>query len=159
MTLRAQPSAVAELVDGKVMDSSLISRRAGAAVAAMCPAMIGTAHSYSAAPVRAVLPCTVPLLSRRTTWRARVMCAGWIGSGVVVEFARPYDAGLRAWSVSIGQHRASRREAENSGRERLGSADLTTAAFASDGPLASLQSVLAARKCAGDRTLDHTRPI
>ena len=44
-------------------------------------------------------------------------------------------------------------------RERLGSADLTAAAFASDGPLASLQSVLAARKGAGDRTLDHTRPI
>ena len=33
-----------------------------------------------------------------------------------------------------------------SGRERLGSADLTAAAFASDGPLASLWSVLAARK-------------
>ena len=46
-----------------------------------------------------------------------------------------------------------------SGRERLGSADLTAAAFESDGPLASLQSVLAARKGAGDRTLDHTRPI
>ena len=45
-----------------------------------------------------------------------------------------------------------------SGRERLGSADLTAAAFASDGPLASLWSVLAARKGAGGRTLDHTRP-
>ena len=107
MTLRAQPSAVAELVDGEVMDSSLLSRRAGAAVAAMCPAMIGTAPGYSAAPVRALLPCT-PTALTAYNWRARVMCAGWIGSGVVVEFARAYDAGLRAWSVSIGQHRASR---------------------------------------------------
>ena len=114
--VRAQPSAIAELVDGEVMDSSLLSRRAGAAVAAMCPAMIGTAPGYSAAPVRAVLPCT-PTALTAYNWRARVMCAGWIGSGVVVEFARAYDAGLRAWSVSIGQHRASRREAEQRPRE------------------------------------------
>ena len=116
MTLRAQPSAVAELVDGEVMDSSLLSRRAGAAVAAMCPAMIGTAPGYSAAPVRALLPCT-PTALTAYNWRARVMCAGWIGSGVVVEFARAYDAGLRAWLVSIGQHRASRREADQRPRE------------------------------------------
>ena len=47
----------------EVMDSSLLSRRAGAAVAAMCPAMIGTAPGYSAAPVRAVLPSPVDVLA------------------------------------------------------------------------------------------------
>ena len=98
------------------MDSSLLSRRAGAAAAALCSAMISTAPSYSAAPVRAVLPCT-PTALTAYNWRARVMCAGWIGSGVVVEFARAYDAGLRAWSVSIGQHRANRREADQRPRE------------------------------------------
>ena len=100
----------------EVMDSSLLSRRAGAAVAAMCPAMIGTAPGCSTAPVRAVMPWT-PTALTAYNWRARVMCAGWIGSGVVVEFARAYDAGLRAWLVSIGQHRASRREADQRPRE------------------------------------------
>ena len=46
-----------------------------------------------------------------------------------------------------------------SGRERLGSADLTAAAFASDGPLASFQSVLAARKGDGGRSLGNNGPI
>ena len=66
--------------------------------------------------LRALLPCT-PTALTAYNWRARVMCAGWIGSGVVVEFARAYDAGLRAWLVSIGQHRASRREADQRPRE------------------------------------------
>ena len=61
------------------------------------------------------------------------------------------------WYPSASTVRAD--EKPISVRERLGSADLTAAAFASDGPLASLQSVLAARKGAGGRILDHTRPI
>ena len=44
-------------------------------------------------------------------------------------------------------------------RERLGSADLTAAAFASDGPQASFQSVLAARKGGGGQTLGNNGPI
>jgi hypothetical protein len=100
----------------EVMDSSLLSRRAGAAVAAMCPAMIGTAPGCSTAPVRAVMPWT-PTALTAYNWRARVMCAGWIGSGVIVRLARAYDAGLRAWSISIGRHRASRRETDQRPRE------------------------------------------